>query len=651
MNEQELINLIFQELSAGKDISKHIDVITKKFRKSVFLQYYLAVFYEKNNNIPNAEQQYKKCINIEPSFLLPYVNLCYHLVNRNDVLNAYKTILPIFCKKTMDPTSGLRSKKFLDIRNNLKICSILGPALTEYGDKKKAKQLYTKMISEMKNIKNEDLEYYHLEGWKNICKMMGILYQNYDQNKSLEYYKMGLDISNSNNYNFLDMENNLLKGLDINLVTSYILMYNYCDFKTTKFDLNLNNYFNYEEIKTKNSIIEYTSLEEHLEENFKYKKIKIGYLSPDFNKNAVGYFIKTLLKYFDSNKFEVYCYYNNSNKDEMTETFLNYPNINWYFVSDMEDTYLYNLMKNHHKIDILVDLICHGVGNRLKLITMKPAPIIINYLGFPDSSRLTYHNFRLTDKIVDPTVQTHYTEKLLYMPRSFLCWDLFDNINHANINYSLKNDQTNEKIYLGIMNRISKHNKIIRDVWKNIISKDNRFILCFKLGFNETPENTDLLELYSDFPKENIKFLPFTDTLDEYFEQFNYLDLCIDTYPYSGTTTTCSSLYMGVPVICIYDKSNPHVSNVSASILLNMNNINYKKYICKDLIDYENKILSFKKSEINMENENRNIVRQDFLNLMNPNKFILEYEEILTNLLNTDTNFTKTTHNTSWHFD
>lgn len=73
-------------------------------------------------------------------------------------------------------------------------------------------------------------------------------------------------------------------------------------------------------------------------------------------------------------------------------------------------------------VDLLVDLICHGVG-----VAMSPAPVIINYLGFPDSARVKTVTHRITDIIADPTAnEPNYTEQLLYMPRCFVCWSLFD---------------------------------------------------------------------------------------------------------------------------------------------------------------------------------------------------------------------------------
>jgi predicted O-linked N-acetylglucosamine transferase (SPINDLY family) len=338
------------------------------------------------------------------------------------------------------------------------------------------------------------------------------------------------------------------------------------------------------------------------------KKIRLGYISPDLNKNAVGLFVTPLLKYYDSTRFDIFVYYTNQKSDSFTRTFKSYDGIHWRDCHDLSDTQLYDLVHGQDHIDILIDLITHGIGGRLEFLAMAPAPIIINYLGYPGVTDLPSVTHRITDIVCDPLPSTTH-EQFLYMPRCFLCYHLFDGITLPSIK-----TPTEGKIHIGIMNKLSKHHAFIREVYESILSKNENIVLCIKLGEHEIlPE-----EFYKNH-RQQIKVMEFTESLEEYLEQYNQLDFCLDTYPYSGTTTTCSSLLMGVPVITYYNSSHRHVSNVTASIL---NACQLGEYICSTWEQY--KKMANKPMKINRED-----IRNKFLSAMNPRQFMREFEDML----------------------
>lgn len=132
-----------------------------------------------------------------------------------------------------------------------------------------------------------------------------------------------------------------------------------------------------------------------------------------------------------------------------------------------------------------------------------------------------------------------------------------------------------------------------------------------------------------------MRYFQFTDTLDDYLELYNKVDFCIDTYPYSGTTTTCSSLLMGVPTFTIYNKNNSHVSNVSASILLNTDE-SLSKYVCGGTKGYVegvseeirtvlNKKRTMSQEDFKKEHDStREIIREQFYKAMDSDRFMKE---------------------------
>jgi tetratricopeptide (TPR) repeat protein len=579
MNEQSLINEFHKRVMSNQSIFDLIPVIEKDYKNSVILHYYLGFYYEKKGAFSEAEEKYLYCIDICPSFANSYLNLGNYYFSVNREKEGENILKVIFDRKTLDTTVAVRTLIY-DFNTQIKICSLLGPYYTRINDKKKLIKLYTTVYEKIKVAKGTSE--IMMEGWKNICYGLGNIYMEIDPEKSYQYYLDGLS-KNSNIH------------LDRNLMQGAILAKNYCiDPKDIPVDIITKLY----PVSQPSSI------------TYVHDKIRIGYLTPDLNKNAVGLFSTVLLKNFNRDKFEVYIYYTNDKEDEFTKVFKSYKDIKWFDVYNYSDIDLYKLINHNHEIDILIDMIAMGVKGKPELIAMKPANIIVNYLGFPDTGYLSAYTHRITDRICDPIERKGYSEKLVYMPRSFICYKLFENIPTPEINYK----PNKKKIHIGIFNKSAKQHQFIRNVWKGILQKKKNYILCVKDK-----------ELYSDFPQDQIKILPFTNTLQEYYEQMNEIDFCLDTYPYSGTTTTASCLFMGLPVFTIYKPSNPHHSNVSGSLLLN---ISEDDFVCENVKEYTTKAVNFKVED----NEKRIERRKRFMELMDTEQYMKEYEDLLLNV-------------------
>lgn len=129
---------------------------------------------------------------------------------------------------------------------------------------------------------------------------------------------------------------------------------------------------------------------------------------------------------------------------------------------------------------------------------------------------------------------------------------------------------------------------------------------------------------------KQIKFIPFTNSLTEYLSQHNNMDVCADTYPYSGTTTTCASLLMGLGSVTIYNpKKLQHVSNVTGGLLIHSLGFeNSSKYLCNNIDEYIRKLVNMPKTNL----EERITIRERFLNSMNPELFMEGYESLLKSL-------------------
>jgi hypothetical protein len=621
MDEQQYINLFFERMQNSiHTIPYMIKDIEKKFSRSFILQYYIGFYYEKVEEYEKAETKFKKSIMLEPLFMSPYLSLGSYYMKMQRYNDAEECLTKVFGKRMMDMMSLKRERK-INAEDNFRVGSMLGFVYMNSGLKEKAERVYRKTKDILQEYCKDYTSPIYVEGIKVISLELGKIYSRIDVNRSFKSYYTGLNIKYHGNGN--EKINKMIEELDRDLLEGCMLQMHYIN--TSEIDIKYDIKGMVERVYGRYVIPKFP-------DDHRNSKIHIGYISPDFNKNAVGLFITPLLKYFNRDCFEVFCYYTNNKSDEFTDVFRSYPNINWVETGMLDNSEIYNMMKFRHKLDILVDLIAAGHGGKLDLVAMSPANMIINYLGYPGTSGLEQMTHRLTDKVVDVSNDNRYVEKLIYMPRSFLCFHMFENINDVKIDYRGRADK---KICIGVMNKLQKHHSSVRKIWKEILLENENVVLYLK---RDEGNYMDLDELYKDFPRDRLVFLPFSNTLEGYLSQFNEVDFCVDTYPYSGTTTTCTSLYMGVPIFTVYNEKSDHVSNVTGSILKNMG---MGEFIGGTLDEYKEKINEYIRGYIVNDNGKRQGLRDKFMDLMNPRQFMEEYEELLEKCVKKDISMKK----------
>jgi protein O-GlcNAc transferase len=366
-------------------------------------------------------------------------------------------------------------------------------------------------------------------------------------------------------------------------------------------------------------------------------KINIGIISGDFVDHPVSFFISTYLKKFDTSRFNVTCY-----SECLIDTSLFNKNLNFKFIKNMSQENASNLIYNDC-IHILLDLAGHTAFNRMDIFSYKPAPIQITYIGYPFTTGLNEMDYRITDNICDhPTIsQKFYTEKLLFMNNCFLCYD-------PNIIKRSDQNQTSSFVYpnmteapyvrnkyitIGCYNRINKiTDSVIYELNKILQTNKNvKFVFKTKALIN----NNIAKKFLSKFDKNNVKRITILDctlTHEQHLETYNEVDIAIDTFPYSGTTTSCESLFMGTPVFSIYDSDTYyHPMNVTCSILKNSYMDNN---ICQNTEEILIKIKELEDKPIEFWKELKTITRDKFLSgkVCNQRDYMKDLEGLFTQL-------------------
>lgn len=292
------------------------------------------------------------------------------------------------------------------------------------------------------------------------------------------------------------------------------------------------------------------------------RRLRVGYISPDFRSHSVAYFFESLLDGHDRNAIELYGYGNVAMPDEVTERlkgkFDHYKNIRGVDQPDVAE------LIERDKIDILVDLAGHIGQIALPALSYKPAPVQVTYLGYPDTTGMQQIDYRFTDALADPPQsQKFHTEELVNLPQGFLCYRPFE------FAPSVSRLPAQQKGYVtfGSFNNSCKINPLVIELWSEVLKLQNNSRLMLKI---KSGDQKQVREYYLDqfeqngIDPERIEIFGWM-SMAEHFKLYQRMDIALDTYPYNGTTTTCEALWMGVPVVSL--AGDHHVSRVGLSIL------------------------------------------------------------------------------------
>jgi protein O-GlcNAc transferase len=274
------------------------------------------------------------------------------------------------------------------------------------------------------------------------------------------------------------------------------------------------------------------------------KRLKVGYVSADFRQHAVANFIEPVLAHHDKTQVEIACYYNDIRQDSVTDRIRSLAD-HWTPCVGISDEQLAERIRSDG-IDILVDLSGHTGGNRLLAFARKPAPVQITYLGYPGTSGLSAIDYRITDHDADPQgSEQYYREKLLRLPHSLCCYRPATGMPDVSPLPALQNGFPT----FGSFNNFNKIDHATIALWARILNA----LPGARLLMLTVPEGERRQWLARQFDAlgisaERLEFRGFLP-MNEFQEVFRQVDIALDPLQFAGGTTTCESLWMGVPVI------------------------------------------------------------------------------------------------------
>lgn len=293
----------------------------------------------------------------------------------------------------------------------------------------------------------------------------------------------------------------------------------------------------------------YPPAENHLwsGEIYKHNKIRIAYISADFRAHPVSYLMAGLFEQHDKSKFELIGLSLKPEENSQIGQRVKKAFDQFIDVSKLSD-YEVGALINKLEIDIAVDLMGFTQYCRAGIFAHRPAPVQVNYLGFPATMGANYMDYIIVDNYLIPSeYQTFYTEKAVYLPECFQAND--DKRTPPTNKPSRTSVGLPESAFVFCaFNNSYKFSPEFFDVWMRLLAKVEKSVLWI-LEYNPVAtSNLQKEALKRGISAERLIFAPRVK-LDEHLVRYQLADLFLDTLPCNAGTTASDALWAGVPVL------------------------------------------------------------------------------------------------------
>jgi predicted O-linked N-acetylglucosamine transferase (SPINDLY family) len=315
-------------------------------------------------------------------------------------------------------------------------------------------------------------------------------------------------------------------------------------------------------------------------EVYAHDRLRVAYLSADFNEHPTAYLTAGLFECHDKSRFEITALSFGQNDHSPPRRRLEAAFEHFVDVGDSSDQAIAALMRRS-EIDIAVDLMGFTKDHRLGVLVRRAAPVQVNYLGYPGTTGAPYMDYILADTTVIPEDHdAFYAERVVRLPGTY----------QINDNRRAINQRTPTRAECGLpqsgfvfccFNNPQKITPEIFDIWMRLLSATDNSVLWLFAGNAKAVANLRLEAQKSGVAPERLIFAPKASVAD-HLARHRLADLCLDTLPYNAHTTASDALWAGLPVLTCLGET--FAGRVAASLL---KAIGLDELITHTLADYE----------------------------------------------------------------
>ena len=279
------------------------------------------------------------------------------------------------------------------------------------------------------------------------------------------------------------------------------------------------------------------------------RRLRIGYLSSDLRDHAIGYLMAGMFALHDRAAVEVFAYYCGIPQEDATKARIRDSVEHWRDIAALDDDAALALMLRDG-IDILVDVNGHTRGARTRLLARRPAPVIVNWLGYPGSMGSACHHYIIADPhIIPPGEERFYTERVLRLP----CYQPNDPLRPTGADRAPTRAEAGlpeDATVFCSFNGAQKITPFVFARWMEILRGVPGSVLWLLKGCEEVDLRLRALAEEAGVAPERLAFAPLAANRD-HLARYALADLFLDTLPYGAHTTASDALWMGVPVLTV----------------------------------------------------------------------------------------------------
>jgi len=299
-------------------------------------------------------------------------------------------------------------------------------------------------------------------------------------------------------------------------------------------------------------------------ERYRHNKIRLAYVSPDLREHPVGHLMAGIFEHHDKSRFETIAISIGIDDSSRLRARMLKAFDKFIEVRDMTSEQIARMMRDM-EIDIAVDLGGFTSDTRTDVFAYRPAPVQVNYLGYPGTMGTDYYDYIIADRhIIAPEHQKYYTEKVAYLPDTYLPTD-----NSVKIS-----ERTPTRAECGLPETgfvfcsFSHDYKIsppIFDVWMRLLTQVPGSVLWLMSRGELAQKNLRKEAQAQGVDPARLIFAGRVPLVEDHLARYRQADLFLDTHPYNAHTTAADALMAGLPVVTYVGNSFP--SRVAGSLL------------------------------------------------------------------------------------
>lgn len=311
-----------------------------------------------------------------------------------------------------------------------------------------------------------------------------------------------------------------------------------------------------------------------------HDRLRVGYLSWGFHRHATAYLMAQLFELHDRGRFEVHAYA--YGPDDRSAIRARLRNACEHFTDVSQESYFATAQRIHDdRVDVLVDLTGYTLGTRPQILALRPAPIQVNWLGYPGTMGSASIDYLIADPFIVPAShERFYAERVLRLPD---CYQINDRRREVSARVPTRAEcgLPDSGVIFCCFNQTYKILPEMFGAWMRIMKAVPGSMLWLAEGNRWATENLRHAAAERGVAPERLAFAARKD-LPDYLVQYRLADLALDTFPYTSHTTASDALWMGCPLAACTGET--FASRVSGSILINSG---MGDLITDNLRDYE----------------------------------------------------------------